>query len=135
MATVGGPDCASLESLTDFDDYVRRVRRETRFEVDLLAKCRVTICSAIWGDDNPDISGIGVLFTADTSACLFTWLTRRFVAGFNRICHTSRARIDPRCMLLGYTAEKGAEMGILPARHASRVRRLLPVSRVLRHLA
>ncbi|KAF6827402.1 hypothetical protein CMUS01_09024 [Colletotrichum musicola] len=60
MTTVGGPDCASLESLTDFDDYVRRVRRETQFEDALLEKCRVTICSAIWGDNNPDISGIGV---------------------------------------------------------------------------
>ncbi|KAF6838949.1 hypothetical protein CPLU01_02219 [Colletotrichum plurivorum] len=60
MTTVGGPDCASLESLTDFDDYVRRVRRETRFDDALLEKCRVAICSAIWGNDNPDISGIGV---------------------------------------------------------------------------
>ncbi|KAF6806223.1 hypothetical protein CMUS01_14423 [Colletotrichum musicola] len=60
MTTVGGPDCAILESLTDFDDYVRRVRRVTRFDDALLEKCRVTICSAIWGNDNPDISGIGV---------------------------------------------------------------------------
>lgn len=54
------PDCESLSSMKGFDDYVRRVRAVTRFENNLLEQCRQTICDAVWGESNPDISGIGV---------------------------------------------------------------------------
>ncbi|KAK2780418.1 hypothetical protein CKAH01_00362 [Colletotrichum kahawae] len=53
-------DCSSLETLEGFDDYLRKLRAATQYNESLLEECGKEICGAIWGQSNPDISGIGV---------------------------------------------------------------------------
>jgi hypothetical protein len=43
-----------------FDEYITSLRSETGFELARLEPCRDEVCVAIWGDGNPDISGMGV---------------------------------------------------------------------------
>ncbi|KAF5512499.1 hypothetical protein CGCA056_v012308 [Colletotrichum aenigma] len=73
MTTCSQPNCKSLESLKGFDDYLRQVRNVTQFKQDLLANCSTEICGAIWGESNPDISGIGVSigYTVEAALGLF----------------------------------------------------------------
>ena len=54
------PNCSRLESLADFDEYLYRIRAETSFDESNLALCHREICVAVFGEGNPDISGIGV---------------------------------------------------------------------------
>lgn len=54
------PNCRALESLEGFDDYIALLRNETGLSKTGLSECRREICVAIWGDGNPDISGIGI---------------------------------------------------------------------------
>lgn len=44
----------------DFNEYIKQLRTETNFVTSNLTQCREEICFAIWGQGNPDISGIGV---------------------------------------------------------------------------
>lgn len=53
-------DCSSLGTLEGFDDYLRKLRAATQYNESLLEECGKEICGAIWGQSNPDISGIGV---------------------------------------------------------------------------
>ncbi|KAL2875112.1 hypothetical protein SGCOL_009684 [Colletotrichum sp. CLE4] len=52
--------CASLEDLNDFNLYIEQLKSTTSFNITELDRCKEEICGAIWGDANPDISGIGV---------------------------------------------------------------------------
>ncbi|KAF4871078.1 hypothetical protein CGCSCA1_v009689 [Colletotrichum siamense] len=52
--------CSELQILKEFDKYIIAVEKETNFTDEFLSSCRKDICGAIWGDTNPDISGIGV---------------------------------------------------------------------------
>ncbi|KAF4911464.1 hypothetical protein CGCF415_v004387 [Colletotrichum fructicola] len=60
MALGTRTDCSSLASLEGFDDYLRKLRAATQYNEILLEECGREICGAIWGQSNPDISGIGV---------------------------------------------------------------------------
>jgi hypothetical protein len=44
----------------DFNKYIEQLRTETDFVTSNLTICKKEICIAIWGNGNPDISGIGV---------------------------------------------------------------------------
>ncbi|KAL0937210.1 uncharacterized protein CTRU02_206941 [Colletotrichum truncatum] len=70
MTSLIGLDCSSLESLHGFDNYLRQLRAVTHFNETLLNQCRKTICNAVWGEGNPDISGIGVSIGYATEAGL-----------------------------------------------------------------
>ncbi|KAK1493852.1 hypothetical protein CTAM01_09313 [Colletotrichum tamarilloi] len=52
--------CASLKDLNDFNLYIDQLKSATSFNITELDRCKEEICGAIWGDANPDISGIGV---------------------------------------------------------------------------
>ncbi len=52
--------CSGLRLLGDFDGYITKIRVETNFNDTRLLECQHEICSAIFGDGNADISGIGV---------------------------------------------------------------------------
>lgn len=52
--------CNALKSLDAFDSYMELLRKETGFQQPRLKPCRQKVCLAIWGNSNPDISGIGV---------------------------------------------------------------------------
>lgn len=52
--------CASLKDLNDFNLYFEQLKSATSFNITELDRCKEEICGAIWGDANPDISGIGV---------------------------------------------------------------------------
>ncbi|KAK3326782.1 hypothetical protein B0H66DRAFT_530773 [Apodospora peruviana] len=72
--------CAALSASRNFQDYVDLVRDMTSFERPELEGCRAVICStsALWGRENPDISGIGVAtgYAAETGlSFLFAILT------------------------------------------------------------
>lgn len=54
------PNCTQLQSMGDFNEYIKQLRTETNFATSNLTQCREDICLTIWGDGNPDISGIGV---------------------------------------------------------------------------
>jgi len=53
-------NCSALEQLVDIDNYIALIRNQTNFDEALLLPCQRQICLAIWGEGNPDISGIGV---------------------------------------------------------------------------
>jgi len=53
-------NCSGLERFSDFDTYIEVVRDRTKFDEAALIQCQQQICLAIWGEGNPDISGIGV---------------------------------------------------------------------------
>lgn len=53
-------NCSSLESLGDFNECISLLESETHFNETILLQCQREICVAIWGEGNPDISGIGV---------------------------------------------------------------------------
>ncbi|KAF4929411.1 hypothetical protein CGCVW01_v001493 [Colletotrichum viniferum] len=52
--------CKKLQVLNGFNNYIGIVRAHTNFSIELLDQCKEEICHAIWGETNPDISGIGV---------------------------------------------------------------------------
>ncbi|KAK1655822.1 hypothetical protein BDP81DRAFT_388712 [Colletotrichum phormii] len=52
--------CASLEDVNDSNLYIEQLKSTTSFNIIELDRCKEEICGAIWGDANPDISGIGV---------------------------------------------------------------------------
>ncbi|KAM5353124.1 hypothetical protein ACJZ2D_016989 [Fusarium nematophilum] len=56
----GTPNCTSLQSLGDFNEYLEQLRTETNFVESNLTQCQKEICLAIWGGGNPDILGIGI---------------------------------------------------------------------------
>ncbi len=64
LTMVGAPqvNCSALALPKNFRDYIDLIRDQTSFEKARLMQCRSQICSApaLWGTDNPDISGRGV---------------------------------------------------------------------------
>lgn len=58
--TGSSPTCSRLEQLNDFGDYIDTLKSETQFGAAKLRTCKAEICNAIYGNGNPDISGIGV---------------------------------------------------------------------------
>ncbi|KAK7436461.1 hypothetical protein CaCOL14_003809 [Colletotrichum acutatum] len=60
MANNSSPTCAGLDSFRAFDEYVDKLRSETSLNESSLENCRIQICHALWGESNPDISGIGI---------------------------------------------------------------------------
>ncbi|KAF9871577.1 hypothetical protein CkaCkLH20_10988 [Colletotrichum karsti] len=65
-----GIRCSELRLLTKFDTYIIAVKNETNFTRDALEVCKTEICLAIWGETNPDISGIGVSIGYAVDLCL-----------------------------------------------------------------
>jgi hypothetical protein len=53
-------DCAAFEVRNDFAAYAGKLIDATNGDLTQLAPCRKQVCGALWGDGNPDISGIGV---------------------------------------------------------------------------
>lgn len=54
------PNCASLANYESLKQYATILEEETSFVIEELEKCKVEICSALWGIGNPDIAGAGV---------------------------------------------------------------------------
>ncbi|KAF4811875.1 hypothetical protein CGCSCA5_v009528 [Colletotrichum siamense] len=52
--------CKDLKILYNLKDYLFTVESQTQYSTAALEECKEDICGAIWGDTNPDISGIGV---------------------------------------------------------------------------
>jgi len=78
---MGGINCAALSSRGDFPDYVNLLQNATDGDFSRIISCRAEVCGALWGQGNPDISGIGMavgyvieitLYVAIVSA--FLWL-------------------------------------------------------------
>jgi len=71
MGSTLAPDCSALSQAKDFREAIDLLRKETDFEQARLAECRAQICSAsaLWGRDNPDISGLGVRPTSQNPPC------------------------------------------------------------------
>lgn len=53
-------DCAAFEVRKGFDAYAGRLINATDGDLTLLSPCRKQVCSALWGNGNPHISGVGV---------------------------------------------------------------------------
>jgi hypothetical protein len=53
-------NCAAFEVRHDFAGYAGKLIDATGGDLTQLAPCRRQVCGALWGDGNPDISGIGV---------------------------------------------------------------------------
>jgi hypothetical protein len=53
-------NCAAFEVRHDFAAYAGKLIDATGGDLTQLAPCRRQVCGALWGDGNPDISGIGV---------------------------------------------------------------------------
>jgi len=53
-------NCSRIQFLDDFDGYMIELRNQTDFNTTRLFDCQHEICSAIFGEGNPDIGGIGV---------------------------------------------------------------------------
>jgi len=56
-------DCVAFEVRNDFAAYAGELISATSGNLTQLAPCRKQVCEALWGDGNPDISGIGVRYT------------------------------------------------------------------------
>ncbi|KAK4960431.1 hypothetical protein LTR10_003327 [Elasticomyces elasticus] len=54
-------DCSSLATRNDFDAYIALLFSETHGNFTLLQECKPQVCTALWGQGNSDISGIGML--------------------------------------------------------------------------
>lgn len=53
-------DCSPLVERRDFDSYIAAVLNVTAGNLHQLIECRAEVCIALWGQGNPDVSGIGV---------------------------------------------------------------------------
>lgn len=51
--------CKDLKILYNLKDYLFTVESQTQYSTAALEECKDEICRAIWGETNPDISGIG----------------------------------------------------------------------------
>ncbi|KAK5700070.1 hypothetical protein LTR97_006205 [Elasticomyces elasticus] len=54
-------NCSSLATRNDFDAYIALLFNETHGNFTLLQECKLQVCTALWGQGNSDISGIGML--------------------------------------------------------------------------
>ncbi|KAK5734368.1 hypothetical protein LTR17_009032 [Elasticomyces elasticus] len=54
-------DCSSLATRTDFGSYIALLYDATQGDLTRLGECKLEVCTALWGEGNPDISGIGML--------------------------------------------------------------------------
>ena len=59
---IGTMECKVLETIKDFADYVALLRNVTSDDISATAMeaCRQEICSALYGNGNADVSGVGV---------------------------------------------------------------------------
>lgn len=55
-----GVNCSLLATRTNFDIYAAKLVSVTNGDLKLLNECKTEVCSALWGQGNGDISGIGV---------------------------------------------------------------------------
>jgi len=53
-------DCSTFLVRHDFDTYITLLLNATDNDLSRLVKCRSEVCTALWGQGNSDISGIGV---------------------------------------------------------------------------
>jgi hypothetical protein len=60
MAQNNTIDCSSLATRTQFNTYARLLLNATNGTLESLYPCRNDVCSALWGEGNSDISGVGV---------------------------------------------------------------------------
>jgi len=60
MANNSSIDCSNLSSRTNFASYIASISNATGGDFSLVNECRASVCGALWGSGNPDISGIGM---------------------------------------------------------------------------
>lgn len=54
-------NCTGLDDRQgSFANYLTKVRSATNGDFVEVNQCKAQVCTALWGDGNPDISGIGV---------------------------------------------------------------------------
>lgn len=53
-------NCSNFATRDNFDAYVTSLLNATKNDLALLYPCKSQICTALWGQGNSDISGIGV---------------------------------------------------------------------------
>jgi len=53
-------DCTAIAIRRDFDEYIEAILNVTGGNLTRLSDCRPQVCIALWGNGNPDVSGIGV---------------------------------------------------------------------------
>ncbi|KAK5122439.1 hypothetical protein LTR85_004023 [Meristemomyces frigidus] len=54
-------NCSAFATRDNFDAYVISLLNNTHHNLTLLSQCKSQICTALWGQGNADISGIGML--------------------------------------------------------------------------
>ena len=60
MANNSSIDCSNLSSRTNFASYITLISNATGGDFSFVNECRASVCGALWGSGNPDISGIGM---------------------------------------------------------------------------
>ncbi|OCK84536.1 hypothetical protein K432DRAFT_320115 [Lepidopterella palustris CBS 459.81] len=60
MATNSTIDCSPLSSRTKFKGYINNICSPAGCDFDLVRRCKLQVCNALWGSGNPDISGVGM---------------------------------------------------------------------------
>lgn len=60
MDDQAGIDCSGLVTRTNFPQYLTALISVTGRDLSNVTQCKATVCNALWGSGNPDISGIGV---------------------------------------------------------------------------
>lgn len=54
-------DCSPLATRNDFKAYISLLLTDgAEVNVTLLQQCKAQVCTALWGEGNPDVSGVGV---------------------------------------------------------------------------
>lgn len=54
-------DCSGLVTRTSFSQYLTALRNMAGEDLSNVTYCKTTVCNALWGSGNPDISGIGMI--------------------------------------------------------------------------
>ena len=57
-------DCSRFVSVFNESQYFTALTSVFGEDLSRLTQCKATVCNAIWGSGNPDISGIGVCIQA-----------------------------------------------------------------------
>lgn len=53
-------DCSGLVTRISILQYLTALRSVTGEDLSNITHCKATVCNALWGSGNPDISGTGV---------------------------------------------------------------------------
>lgn len=56
-------NCSNFTTRDNFNAYITLLINATDGDLALLTPCSSEVCTAIWGDGNSDISGVGVCNT------------------------------------------------------------------------